>query len=132
MNITPDTNVLVRVVARDDETQSRAAEAVLSKAELIALSLPGLCEFVWVLSQRYGIESREIATTIRRLISSANVAVNRAAVESGLQMLESGGDFADGVIAYEGRWSGGDVFVSFDRQAVRLLGAQGKKAQLLA
>lgn len=131
MNITPDTNVLVRVVARDDETQSRAAEAVLSKAELIALSLPGLCEFVWVLSQRYGIESREIATTIRRLISSANVAVNRAAVESGLQMLESGGDFADGVIAYEGRWSGGDVFVSFDRQAVRLLGAQGKKAQLL-
>lgn len=131
MKITPDTNVLVRAVARDDETQSRAAEAVLSKAELIALSLPGLCEFVWVLSQRYGIDSREIATTIRRLVGSANVVVNRAAVESGLQMLESGGDFADGAIAYEGRWSGGDVFVSFDRQAVKLLGAQGKKAQLL-
>jgi len=46
--------------------------------------------------------------------------------------LDAGGDFADGAIAYEGRWLGGDIFVSFDRKAVRLMEAQGDSAQLLS
>ncbi len=46
-------------------------------------------------------------------------------------MLEAGGDFADGVIAYEGKWLGGETFVSFDKQAVALLTAQGQSARLL-
>ncbi|MDP2370940.1 MAG: hypothetical protein Q8M25_22280 [Rhodoferax sp.] len=57
--------------------------------------------------------------------------VNRPAVEAGLLMLEAGGDFADGAIAYEGRWLGGETFVSFDRKAVSLLMAQGQSARLL-
>ena len=47
-------------------------------------------------------------------------------------MLDAGGDFADGVIAYEGSWLGAETFVSFDRRAVKLLEAQGKSAQLLS
>jgi predicted nucleic-acid-binding protein len=46
-------------------------------------------------------------------------------------MLKAGGDFADGLIAYEGAWLGGDTFVSFDKQAVSLLSDQGKRAKLL-
>lgn len=46
-------------------------------------------------------------------------------------MLRNGGDFADGVIAYEGNWLSGDVFVSFDRRAAKLLAAKGMKVQLL-
>ena len=45
--------------------------------------------------------------------------------------VEAGGDFADGVIAHEGRWLGGETFVSFDRQAVKLLAAQGEAVKLL-
>jgi predicted nucleic-acid-binding protein len=52
-------------------------------------------------------------------------------VEAGLAQLEAGGDFADGVIAHQGQWLGGDVFVSFDRQAVGLLRGQGVATQLL-
>jgi hypothetical protein len=48
------------------------------------------------------------------LIESASVLVDRLAAEAGLAVLESGGDFADGVIAFEGRRAGGPVFVSFD------------------
>ena len=44
----------------------------------------------------------------------------------------TGGDFADGVIAYEGNWLGADTFVSFDKKAVRLMEAQGVSARLLA
>jgi len=47
-------------------------------------------------------------------------------------MLEAGGDFADGVIAYEGSWLGAETFVSFDKRAVRLMEVQGKSAQLLS
>jgi predicted nucleic-acid-binding protein len=60
-----------------------------------------------------------------------NVVVNRPAVGAGLQLLETGGDFADGVIADDGRWRGGDIFVSFDRKFVRLLLDQGQQAQPL-
>jgi predicted nucleic-acid-binding protein len=49
-----------------------------------------------------------------------------------LKVLAAGGDFADGVIAYEGSWLGGETFVSFDKKAVALLKSQGQKARLLA
>ncbi len=47
-------------------------------------------------------------------METRNVVVNRPAVEAGLSALHSGGDFADGVIAYDGAWLGGEIFVSFD------------------
>jgi predicted nucleic-acid-binding protein len=69
---------------------------------------------------------------IRKLLRSASVVTNRPAVDAGLELLEKGGDFADGAIAYEGHWLGAEEFVSFDKQAVLLIRSQGKKARLLA
>ncbi|MGC9217681.1 hypothetical protein [Acidithiobacillus sp.] len=66
------------------------------------------------------------------MINSVNVSANRPAVEAGLALLDLGGDFADGVIAYEGSWLGGETFVSFDRKAVKLIEAQGESARLLS
>jgi predicted nucleic-acid-binding protein len=132
MKITADTNVLVRAMTSDDTRQSRIARRELAKADLIALAMPALCELVWVLSQDYKIPSAEIAQAIRRLIDSATIAVNRPAVEAGLSLLEAGGDFADGVIAYEGNWLGAETFVSFDQKAVRLMAARGMPARLLS
>jgi len=116
-------------ITGDDPRQSERAQAELAQAELVALALPALCELVWVLSQGYKIAAADIAETIRRLINGANVAVNRPAVEAGLAMLDAGGDFADGAIAYEGNWLGADSFVSFDRKAVMLLEARGEAAR---
>ena len=65
------------------------------------------------------------------LLAAANVEMNRPAVERGLSMLDAGGDFADGVIAYEANWLGGETFVSFDKNAVAQLVAQGQAARLL-
>jgi predicted nucleic-acid-binding protein len=65
-------------------------------------------------------------------MNGANVAVNRPAVEAGLAVLDVGGDFADGVIAYEGRWPGAEIFISFDTPAVKLIDAQGQSARLLS
>jgi len=131
MKITADTNVLVRAVTEDHAHQSKSAQTALKKAELVAIPIPTLCELVWVLSQGYRISSAEIAETIRRLVNGDNVAVNRPAAEAGLALLDAGGDFADGVIAYEGNWLGADTFASFDKRAVKLMQAQGAAARLL-
>ena len=131
MKITADTNVLVRALVEDHAAQSKAAQLALRKAELVALTIPTLCELVWVL-RGYKIRPGDIADTIRGLLNSANVVVSRSTAEAGLAMLEAGGDFADGVIACEGNWLGADTFVSFDQKAVRLMEAQGKSARLLA
>ena len=68
---------------------------------------------------------------VRALVAAGHVRLDRPAVEAGLALLEAGGDFADGVIAHQGQWLGGDTFVSFDRQAVALLREQGVATQLL-
>lgn len=129
MKITADTNVLVRAIVLDDPIQTRSAEHELDGAELVALTLPALCEFVWVLSSNYKLAYSDIAAAVRKLLDANNVAADRAAVDAGLAMLDDGGDFADGVIADAGKWLGAETFVSFDKRAVRLLRARGEAAR---
>jgi predicted nucleic-acid-binding protein len=131
MKVAVDTNVLVRAVVRDDRAQADAAAKLLRSAKMIAVAVPSLCEFVWVLRRVYVFPASAAAAAIRALIAAANVETNRPAVEAGLALLDAGGDFADGVIAYEGRWLGGETFVSFDRKCVEMLVAQGQPAKHL-
>jgi predicted nucleic-acid-binding protein len=131
MKVTADTNVLLRTIVADDEAQSARAVALLEQADMVAVSSQTLCELVWVLRGRYGVQRADIVAAIRMLLDTGNVVVNRPAAEAGLAMLEAGGDFADGVIAYDGAWLGAETFVSFDKQAVSLLKKQGRSVRLL-
>lgn len=132
MKIAADTNVLLRAAARDDKNQALSAANLLRTADLVAVPVAALCEFVWVMRSAFKSPAPEVARSIRALVSSPNVVTNLPAVEAGLATLDKGGDFADGVIAYEGYWLGAEEFVSFDKQAVSLLKSQGKRARLLA
>ena len=129
--MTVDTNVLVRAVVQDEPAQASVASQLLLDATLIAIALPCLCKLVWVLLRVYAFSPADVATAIRALLGVATVEVNRPAVAAGLAVLEAGGDFADGVIAYEGNWLGGETFVSFDKKAVAVVTAQGHSALLL-
>lgn len=132
VKITVDTNVLVRAAVQDDPHQARQAARLLNEATLVAVPVPVLCEFVWVLRRGYKRSLLEIVGAIHRLMNSANVVMNRPAVEAGLAVLQAGGDFADGAIAYEGNWLGAEEFVSFDSKAVSILLAQDSRARLLS
>jgi predicted nucleic-acid-binding protein len=132
MKITADTNVLARAILQDDAAQCRMTREMLKSATLIAVSLPSLCELVWILRQGAKLPRQDVSAAIRALLDTGNVVMNRPAVELGLALLEAGGDFADGVMAHEGKWLGGETFVSFDKQAVMLLSRQGEASQLLA
>lgn len=68
---------------------------------------------------------------IRTWLASPTVRLDWPAVEAGLAMLDAGGDFADGVIAFTGRQMGGAVFTSFDRRAIALVATAGGETQLL-
>ena len=96
MKITADTNLLVRAIVEDDARQARLARKELGEAELVALTLPVLCELVWVLDSQYKVSRPEIAAALRRLIDVENVVFDRPPIEAGLAQLDAGGDFADG------------------------------------
>lgn len=130
MKITADTNILVRAAVQDHPAQAAAAQAILRDAEIIAVPLPALCEFVWVLTRGYRRSAAEIAHAVRLLMASETVRTDRAAVAAGLRFLESGGDFADGVITFAGQRLGGETFVSFDREAVEIRARNGGAALL--
>ena len=131
MKVVADTNVLLRYVLADDPVQYRLALEIMKRAEAVVVTNVALCELAWVLRSRYGVSRENIAATISGLRETSNIELDGAAVDAGLSMLELGADFADGVIAYEGRWLGGETFVSFDKRAVAVVAKQGMKTQLL-
>ncbi|EJF82519.1 type II toxin-antitoxin system VapC family toxin [Candidatus Bartonella washoeensis] len=132
MKISVDTNVLARAVLQDDKKQGRVASKMLREASLIAISLPCLCELVWILRRGAKLSKEDVAGMLRDLLATSNIVMNRPAVEAGLAILEAGGDFADGVISYESNLLGGETFISFDKLAVDLLTQNGQSAKLLS
>lgn len=129
MKVTLDTNVLVRLATQDDAAQAARALQVLQSATLIAVPTPALCELVWVLLRGYRYTSVQVAQAVRTLIQVRHVVCHTPAVLAGLAVLEAGGDFADGAIAYEGELLGGPEFVTFDQQAAKLLKEQKRKVR---
>jgi predicted nucleic-acid-binding protein len=117
VRIIADTNILIRAFVQDDPGQAQLAAELLRDADAIAISSVTLCEFVW--------------TFFRELLDQEKVMMDRRAVNAGLDCMEAGGSFADGVIAFEGSRLGGEVFATFDRRAAELLPALGIEAKLL-
>ena len=131
MKMIADTNVLLRAVLNDDVIQSRASRFALSSADQIVISRHAFCELVWLLRQRYKMPKGEVVKVIHGYLEANNVITDSAAVQAGLEAMNAGADFADGVIAYEGRWLGGETFVSFDKKAVAAVEKQGMNVKLL-
>jgi len=131
MKIVPDTNLLVRLAVDDDPIQRRLAARAVMEAEAVIVGLHALCELVWVLRTRYRFSKAQIVLAIENLCGVENVIVDKVAVDAGLEAMHFGADFADGVIAHEGAWLGGETFVSFDRKAVSAIAKQGLQARLL-
>ena len=116
-----DTNVLVRLVLQDDETQARAAERLVVRArrEQTHLFVADVvwCELVWVLTRRAGLSRGDIAAALDQLLRTELIIVAAPAViERSLAAYRKGkGDFADYLVREQARAiDAGDV-VTFDR-----------------
>lgn len=73
MRITADTNVLLRAMIGDDETQKHTAIKALDTAQAVAVSTQSLCEFAWVVARGYRTSCEDIAAAIRQIIDMRNV-----------------------------------------------------------
>lgn len=130
MKIIADTNILVRLLMQDDPMQLVKVIDLLDSAEKIIISIQSFCELVWVLHQSYAVSRQDIAFAIEKILDMPKVLVDRELVNAGLTMLKAGGDFADAVIAKDGHNLGGELFVSFDKKAIKRLVTLGYPAQL--
>src|SRR5260370_34862751 len=62
-----DTNVLVRLITRDDSGQTGAAESFIEKGAWV--SVLALAEATWVLATVYGLGSKELAKAVEMLLN---------------------------------------------------------------
>ena len=123
-----DTNVLVRYLMADDPRQCAAAERVLEQChenqEQVFLSIPVLCETVWVLTRGYR-ESKPVVIEILKQILDKDLfqVEDHAVVRRSLEAYRDGkADFTDYLIGEIGRAAGCRDTVTFDRA---LRGAAG-------
>jgi predicted nucleic-acid-binding protein len=131
VKVTADTNLLVRLVATDNPAQQRLSVKTLAEAEMVFVSIHALCELVWVLKSKYRTPRLDMIAAIENVCNIQNVVVDRPTVGAGLAAMQAGADFADGVIAHQGRMAGADIFVSFDRDAAKRLAGLGIKTKRL-
>jgi len=130
MNISIDTNVLVRFIIADDEAQYLSALQLFQEATSITIPTMVLCETIWVL-RGYKIDKKTLFEQISAIAQTEKIIIEDDVVKAGLDLMTLGGDFADGVAAYTGRRLSPDgkaAFASFDKNAVRLLSQYGHSA----
>lgn len=117
-----DTNVLVRYVVQDDPRQAAAAtrliEAQCTAEEPGSVTLIVLCELTWVLARGYGYERAAIGGLLRRILSAAELAVERSELAwQALNLYEAGkADFADYLIGLCNQEAEAAVTYTFDRR----------------
>ncbi|MDO5697900.1 MAG: type II toxin-antitoxin system VapC family toxin [Dermatophilus congolensis] len=121
-----DTNVLVRLLVRDDPEQAAVATAEVAR---LTPASPGyvtvvtLAEIAWVLERGYRIPRAETLTALRRVVTADGVRVERPRdVERALDSADQGADFGDALIDAVSRSDGCATVVTFDRKAAKRLG----------
>ena len=112
-----DTNVIVRLLTRDDEAQFQKARKIFSSRDVFIPNTV-LMETEWVLRFAYRFEPTEIRMSFTRLLGLPNVHVNNPdLVYQAIQWHESGLDFADALhLATSQQHSS---FLTFDNKFIR-------------
>ena len=123
-----DTNVLVRFLVRDDESQFEKARKLI-KREIAAgrrvfVSQLVLLETEWVLRSRYSLSKIEIIAAISGLLDATDVQFeDEPAIEAALFVWrDSVADFADCLIGARNKRLGCRATATFDVRAAKLAG----------
>lgn len=120
-----DTNVLVRLVTRDDPEQVAAAEAFVARGAWVPHLV--LAEAVWVLSAVYGLGSADIAVAVEMLLNHTDLTVQDSdAVTAALARYRKKASlsFSDCLVLEVARKAGHLPLGTFDRELSKLDGAQ--------
>lgn len=114
-----DTNILVRLIAEDDEQQHGLALRAVGAG--IFASSGVLIETEWVLRSGYGWLPPRIAAAIRELLKTGKVSVaDPEALQWAIDRYAAGADWADMLHLIDSRRS--EAFLTFDRALARAAG----------
>ncbi|MGE6740784.1 type II toxin-antitoxin system VapC family toxin [Allorhizobium pseudoryzae] len=114
---TVDTNILVRLLVRDDSEQWAATARLVADHRIVVLP-PVLLETAWVLRSRFQFAREQMVALFRQMASTqAFILVERESVLKALDAFSNGMDFADAMHLY--LMNTGDTFITFDRDLVR-------------
>lgn len=112
-----DTNVLVRLLTRDDPAQAAIAAAEM-KAGPIYVSATVLMETEWVLRFAYKFDRDQVGAALLGVANLSGAVVDdEAAVRAALQWHGAGMDFADAL--HVARLQQADEFITFDQALAR-------------
>jgi predicted nucleic-acid-binding protein len=120
-----DTNVLVRLVTRDDVKQAGAAEEFIEAGAWVSHLV--LMEAAWVLSAVYDVGASDLAVAIDMLLNHKALTVQDAdVVASALQQFQAKPalGFSDCLVLEVARKAGHLPLGTFDRNLGKLDGAQ--------
>ena len=119
-----DTNVLVRLIARDDPKQAAAADAFVAQGAWVSHVV--LVETVWVLGSVFSRADEALAACVRMLLQHQSLVVQDPdVVEAALARFEGGGvGFSDCLILEIARKAGHAPLGSFDRELAKLDGVE--------
>jgi predicted nucleic-acid-binding protein len=119
-----DTNVLVRLLVRDDARQVDAAEKFIVRGAWVSHVV--LVETVWVLDAVYGRSANQIAAAVERLLAHAQLTLQDADIVAGalgqFRNKPTRG-FSDCLVVELARKSGYLPLGTFDRQLGKVAGA---------
>jgi len=121
-----DTNLLVRLIARDDAAQAAAAEAFVAPGAWVPQI--ALVEAIWVLGSIYGMKPQQIAAAVEMLLSHKDLTLQDAdAVAAALSHFRKRPalGFSDCLVLEASRKAGHLPLGTFDRRLGRLEGAHG-------
>jgi predicted nucleic-acid-binding protein len=92
-----DTNVLVRLVTRDDESQYKKAQTFVERHQPVLVTQLSVLELVWVLMSRYGLNKERTCKVVQALLETKELNIQAPAIlEAALKTWEkSKADFAD-------------------------------------
>jgi predicted nucleic-acid-binding protein len=113
-----DTNIVVRLAARDDQAQLAIAQEIVSAQFLLIPSV--VLEAVWTLNSVYGFSRNRIAEEIGKIVAlETALVVSGEAMEWALERFVQGADFADMLHAILAWSHGATSFVTFDREVAK-------------
>lgn len=123
-----DTNVLVRLLTRDEAKQVAAAEAFVARGAWVSHLV--LAETTWVLSSVYGLDARRVGTAVEMLLSHEHLTIESAdVVAAALSHFRdrSSVTFSDCLILEIARKAGHLPLGTFDRTLAKIEGAERLK-----
>ena len=121
-----DTNVLVRLVTRDDAAQFEKANAFVHKHQPVLVTQLSVLELVWVLMSRYGLDKPKVGQVVEALLEMAELDVEQPAIlEAALKTWQgSKADFADCFILETVKAASETPLGTFDATLAKLEGCK--------